>query len=115
MKLITKISLSAITVFSIALIGGGYAMVELSYSSELRRTEVILDDAAKRIAASTDTLSSALVVADETDVALTMAFVDMDRAITTIAESAVRLDVAPTVEVMAAAAKNSVLVSDPIE
>jgi two-component system OmpR family sensor kinase len=115
MKLITKISLSAIAVFSIALIGGGYAMVELSYSSELRRTEVILDDAAKRIAASTDTLSSALVVADETDVALTMAFVDMDRAITTISESAVRLDVAPTDAVMAAAAKKSVLVSAPIE
>ena len=107
MKLITKISLSAIAVFSIALIGGGYAMVELSYSSELRRTEVILDDAAKRIAASTDTLSSALVVADETDVALTMAFVDMDRVITTIAESAVRLETAPSDSVMAAAAKKS--------
>ena len=115
MKLITKISLSAVAVFSIALIGGGYAMVELSYSSELRRTEVILDTAAKRIAASTDTLSSALVVADETDAALTMAFVDMDRAITTIAESSVRLETAPASSVMVAASKKAVLVAGPIE
>lgn len=115
MKLVTKISLSAIAIFSIALIGGGYAMVELNYSSELRRTEVILDGAAKRIAASTDTLSSALVVADETDAALTMAFVDMDRAITTIAESSVRIETAPSDSVLSAAAKKSVLVSGPIE
>ena len=115
MKLITKISLSAIAVFSIALIGGGFAMVELNYSSELRRTEVILDGAAKRIAASTDTLSSALVVADETDVALTMAFVDRDRAITTIAESAIRIEVAPSDSLMAEAAKKSVLVPGPPE
>jgi two-component system OmpR family sensor kinase len=115
MKLITKISLSAVAVFSIALISGGYAMVELNYASELRRTEVILDDAAKRIAASTDTLSSALVVADETDVALTMAFVDMDRAITTISESSVRIETAPAASVMTAAATKAVLVGGPIE
>jgi K+-sensing histidine kinase KdpD len=115
MKLITKISLSAVAVFSFALISGGYAMVELNYASELRRTEIILDDAAKRIAASTDTLSSALVVADETDVALTMAFVDMDRAITTISESSVRIETAPAASVMTAAATKAVLVAGPIE
>jgi two-component system OmpR family sensor kinase len=115
MKLITKISLSAVAVFSIALISGGYAMVELNYSSELRRTEIILDGAAKRIAASTDTLSSALVVADETDVALTMAFVDMDRAITTISESSVRIETAPAASVMTTATTKAVLVAGPIE
>jgi two-component system OmpR family sensor kinase len=115
MKLITKISLSAVAVFSIALISGGYAMVELNYASDLRRTEAILDVAAKRIAASTDTLSSALVVADETDVALTMAFVDMDRAITTISESSVRIETAPEASVMTAAATKAVLVAGPIE
>lgn len=115
MKLITKILLSAVAVFSIALIGGGYAMVELNYASELRRTATILDTAASRIAASNDTLSSALVVADETDAALTMAFVDMDGAITTIAESSVQIETAPVAAVLAAAAKEAVLVTGPIE
>lgn len=115
MKLITKMSLSAVAVFSIALIGGGYAIVELNYASELRRTATILDSAASRIAASNDTLSSALVVADETDAALTMAFVDMDGAITTIAESSVQIETAPAAAVLAAAAKEAVLVIGPIE
>jgi hypothetical protein len=58
MKLITKVSLSAVAVFSIALIGGGYAMVELNHANELRRTETILDEAARKIATSSDTLST---------------------------------------------------------
>ena len=115
MKLITKVSLSAVAVFSIALIGGGYAMVELNYANELRRTETVLDNAAMRIANSNDTLSSALVVADEVDTPLTMAFVDMDRNITTISESSVRIDVAPAASILKQASSEAVLVEGQIE
>jgi two-component system OmpR family sensor kinase len=115
MKLITKVSLSAVAVFSIALIGGGYAMVELNHANELQRTETILDEAARKIATSTDTLSSALVVADESDTPLTMAFVDMDRNITTITESSVSIDVAPAATVLASASIEALIVSGQIE
>jgi two-component system OmpR family sensor kinase len=115
MKLITKVSLSAVAVFSIALIGGGYAMVELNHANELQRTETILDEAARKIATSTDTLSSALVVADESDTPLTMAFVDMDRNITTITESSVSIDVAPAATVLESASIEALIVSGLIE
>ena len=115
MKLITKVSLSAVAVFSIALIGGGYAMVELNHASELRRTEKVLDEAALRIATSADTLSTALVVADEIDTPLTMAFVDMDKNITTITESSVSIDVAPAAKVLKSASTEAVIVSGATE
>jgi two-component system OmpR family sensor kinase len=115
MKLITKVSLSAVAVFSIALIGGGYTMVELNHANELQRTEAILDEAARKIATSSDTLSSALVVADESDTPLTMAFVDMDRNITTITESSVNIDVAPAVTVLESASNEALIVSGLIE
>jgi signal transduction histidine kinase len=115
MKLITKVSLSAVAVFSIALIGGGYAMVELNHASELQRTEIILDDAARKIATSPDTLSSALVVADESDTPLTMAFVDMDQNITTISESSARIDVAPAASILKQASNKAVLVKGAID
>ena len=115
MKLITKVSLSAVAVFSIALIGGGYAMVELNHASELQRTEIILDEAARKIATSPDTLSSALVVADESDTPLTMAFVDMDQNITTISESSARIDVAPTASILKQASNKAVLVKGAID
>ncbi|MCF8535896.1 MAG: HAMP domain-containing histidine kinase [Rhodoluna sp.] len=115
MKLITKVSLSAVAVFSIALIGGGYAMVELNHASELRRTEKVLDEAALRIATSADTLSTALVVADEIDTPLTMAFVDMDRNITTLTESSVSIDVAPAAKVLKSASTEAVIVSGETE
>ena len=115
MKLITKVSLSAVAVFSIALIGGGYAMVELNHASELRRTEKVLDEAALRIATSADTLSTALVVADEIDTPLTMAFVDMDRNITTLTESSVSIDVAPAAKVLKSASTEAIIVSGETE
>ena len=115
MKLITKVSLSAVAVFSIALIGGGYAMVELNHASELRRTEKVLDEAALKIATSADTLSTALVVADEIDTPLTMAFVDMDRNITTLTESSVSIDVAPAAKVLKSASTEAVIVSGETE
>ena len=115
MKLITKLSLSAVAIFSIGLIGGGYALVELNYANELRRTEVILDEAAARIANSNDTLSSALVVADEIDTPLTLVFVDMDAQVTTISESSVRIDVAPAASVLSQAASEAIVVAGPIE
>ena len=115
MKLITKVSLSAVAVFSIALIGGGYAMVELNHASELRRTEKVLDEAALRIATSADTLSTALVVADEIDTPLTMAFVDMDKNITTITESSVSINVAPAAKVLKSASTEAVIVSGATE
>lgn len=111
MKLITKVSLSAVAVFSIALIGGGYSIVELNYANELKRTEAVLDDAAQKVAASVDTLSTALVVADEVDTPLTMAFVDMDRNITTITESSVRIDNAPSAATLQSASTQAVIVS----
>ena len=115
MKLITKVSLSAVAVFSIALIGGGYAMVELNHASELRRTEKVLDEAALRIATSADTLSTALVVADEIDTPLTMAFVDMDRNITTLTESSVSIDVAPAAKVLKSASTEAIIGSGETE
>ncbi|MFY7820065.1 MAG: hypothetical protein ACOVP3_04390, partial [Rhodoluna sp.] len=95
MKLATKLSLSAVAVFSIALIGGGYSLIEVNYSNEAQRISSIVDEAVQKISTSTDTLSSALVVADETDLPLTLAFVDMDNQITTITESSVQLREAP--------------------
>lgn len=115
MKLVTKLSLSAVAIFSIALIGGGYSIIELNYANEMQRTSIILDGAAKKISVSKDTLSAALLVADETETPLTVAFVDMDAQITTIAESSVRLDAAPPRALMAAAADASVVIEGAIE
>lgn len=110
MKLLTKLSLSAIVVIALAMIGGGYSLIELNFKSELQRTASDLDIAAKRIDASNNSLSSALVVADETDTPLTIAFLDMDGNLTTIVESSVQLDVAPAAETLDAAKAAAILV-----
>ena len=110
MKLLTKLSLSAIVVIALAMIGGGYSLVELNFKNELQRTASDLDIAAKRIDASNNSLSSALVVADETDTPLTIAFLDMDGNLTTIVESSVQLDVAPAAETLEAAKAAAILV-----
>ena len=110
MKLLTKLSLSAIVVIALAMIGGGYSLIELNFKSELQRTASDLDIAAKRIDASNNSLSSALVVADETDTPLTIAFLDMDGNLTTIVESSVQLEVAPAAQILETAKTKPVLV-----
>ena len=115
MKLATKLSLSAVAVFSIALIGGGYSLIEVNYSNEAQRISSIVDEAVQKISTSTDTLSSALVVADETDLPLTLAFVDMDNQITTITESSVQLREAPQLSVMQDAIEKAVVIDEEIE
>ena len=115
MKLATKLSLSAVAVFSIALIGGGYSLIEVNYSNEAQRISRIVDEAVQKISTSTDTLSSALVVADETDLPLTLAFVDMDNQITTITESSVQLREAPQLSVMQDAVEKAVVIDGEIE
>ena len=115
MKLATKLSLSAVAVFSIALIGGGYSLIEVNYSNEAQRISSIVDEAVQKISTSTDTLSSALVVADETDLPLTLAFVDMDNQITTITESSVQLREAPQLSVMKDAIEKAVVIDEEIE
>ena len=115
MKLATKLSLSAVAVFSIALIGGGYSLIEVNYSNEAQRISSIVDEAVQKISTSTDTLSSALVVADETDLPLTLAFVDMDNQITTITESSVQLREAPQLSVMQDAVEKAVVIEGAIE
>ena len=115
MKLATKLSLSAVAVFSIALIGGGYSLIEVNYSNEAQRISSIVDEAVQKISTSTDTLSSALVVADETDLPLTLAFVDMDNQITTITESSVQLREAPQLSVMQDAVEKAVVIDGEIE
>jgi signal transduction histidine kinase len=114
-KLATKLSLSAVAVFSIALIGGGYSLIEVNYSNEAQRISSIVDEAVQKISTSTDTLSSALVVADETDLPLTLAFVDMDNQITTITESSVQLREAPQLSVMQDAVEKAVVIEGVIE
>lgn len=115
MKLATKLSLSAVAVFSIALIGGGYSLIEVNYSNEAQRISSIVDEAVQKISTSTDTLSSALVVADETELPLTLAFVDMDNQITTITESSVQLREAPQLSVMQDAVEKAVVIEGVIE
>jgi K+-sensing histidine kinase KdpD len=114
-KLATKLSLSAVAVFSIALIGGGYSLIEVNYSNEAQRISSIVDEAVQKISTSTDTLSSALVVADETELPLTLAFVDMDNQITTITESSVQLREAPQLSVMQDAVEKAVVIEGVIE
>ena len=115
MKLATKLSLSAVAVFSIAIIGGGYSLIELNYSNEARRISSIVDEAVQKISSGTDTLSSALVVANETDLPLTFAFVDMDNQITTIVESSVPLVDAPAQSVMQEAVEKAIVIDGAIE
>jgi signal transduction histidine kinase len=90
------------------LIGGGYSLVELGYSNELKRTASILDGVAAQIAKSKDTLSAALVVADDTDTPLTITFLDMDGNLTTIVESSIKLNSAPSKTMLAVASKKTV-------
>jgi len=114
-KLATKLSLSAVAVFSIALIGGGYSLIEVNYSNEANRIATVVDEAVQKISTSNDTLSSALVVADEFEIPLTLAFVDTDKQITTIAESSVQLSEAPAQSVMQDATNKAVVIDGEIE
>ena len=115
MKLATKLSLSAVAVFSIALIGGGYSLIEVNYSNEANRIATVVDEAVQKISTSNDTLSSALVVADEFEIPLTLAFVDTDKQITTIAESSVQLSEAPAQSVLQDATNKPVVIDGEIE
>jgi two-component system OmpR family sensor kinase len=90
------------------LIGGGYSLIELGYSNELKRTASILDGVAAQIAKSNDTLSAALVVADDTDTPLTITFLDMDGNLTTIVESSIKLTSTPSKTMLVAASKKTI-------
>ena len=64
MKLATKISLTAVTVFSVGIIGGGYSIIEQNYANELARTAAVLEAATKSIDDSEDKLSAELLLSD---------------------------------------------------
>ncbi len=115
MKLATKLSLSAIAIFSIALIGGGYTLIELNYSNEARRISTIVDSAVQKISNSTDALSSALVIAEEVEIPLTLAFVDTNQQLTTIAESSVQLKQTPELQTIKNAVSAAQVIDDEIE
>ena len=108
MNLSTKVSLSAVIVIAGALVGSGYSMLEYNYASELSRTAEVLEKAAVKIGNSNDTLSAALVTADESQTPLTMAFLDMDGNLTTIAESSTQLVSKPQDSVLASASKKTI-------
>ena len=110
MKLATKISLTAVTVFSVGIIGGGYSIIEQNYANELARTAAVLEAATKSIDDSQDKLSAALLLSDEVEQPLTIAFVDMDRQLTTIAESSVQLLAAPDLTLLRDAAEAAQLI-----
>ena len=115
MKLATKLSLSAIAVLAIAIIGGGYSIVELNYSNDIKRTAAVLDGVATKIAASTDTLSAALVADDEVDTPLTIAFLDSEGSVTTFVESDVKIDTAPSAKQLVLASKKTITVDQSTE
>lgn len=108
MNLSTKISLSAVIVIAGALVGSGYSMLEYNYASELSRTAEVLEKAAVKVGNSNDTLSAALVTADESQTPLTMAFLDMDGNLTTIAESSTQLLSKPQDSVLVSASKKTI-------
>ena len=108
MNLSTKVSLSAVIVIAGALVGSGYSMLEYNYASELSRTAEVLEKAAIKIGNSNDTLSAALVTADESQTPLTMAFLDMDGNLTTIAESSTQLVSKPQDSVLVSASKKTI-------
>jgi signal transduction histidine kinase len=107
-NLSTKVSLSAVIVIAGALVGSGYSMLEYNYASELSRTAEVLEKAAVKIGNSNDTLSAALVTADESQTPLTMAFLDMDGNLTTIAESSTQLVSKPQDSVLVSASKKTI-------
>lgn len=115
MKLATKISLSAVAVFSFGIVGGGYSIIEQGYTNELSRTSAVLDTAAKSIRTSEDKLSAALLLSDEVETPLTISFVDMDSQLTTIADSSVQISQTPELTLMREAAKSTQLIREENE
>lgn len=111
MKLVTKVLVSAIILMILAPITG-YVLIETTYQNELTRQSKILDDGATQIAKSSSPLSSALVFADESSAALTIAFIDMSGSMTSIVDGEIAIDENLSMNTLLAATKKSLYFDD---
>ena len=97
MKLLTKVLVTFIALLVLAPIAG-FVAIENGYQNEIKRITNSLDVMATRIASSDSALSTALVSADESEIAITVAFVDESGSFSTIVDGDVNIEVSPSQE-----------------
>ena len=111
MKLITKFLIAFISLLVLTPLAG-YISIETGYQNELKRTAAALDAAAEKIAASSTPLSTALVATDDSDLAITVSFVDNGGSISTFVDGNFAIESAPTLKEMQAASKAALTFED---
>ena len=111
MKLITKFLIAFISLLVLTPLAG-YISIETGYQNELKRTAAALDAAAEKIAASSTPLSTALVATDDSDLAITVSFVDNGGSISTFVDGNFAIESAPTLKEMQAASKVALTFED---
>ena len=111
MKLITKFLIAFISLLVLTPLAG-YISIETGYQNELKRTAAALDAAAEKIAASSTPLSTALVATDDSDLAITVSFVDNGGSISTFVDGNFSIESAPTLKEMQAASKVALTFED---
>ena len=110
MKLVTRYSVLGILMLAVAILLGGYSIVENDYSNRISDQKQQLDLLAKKVEVSADPLSAVLLAADDYGSKLTVVFQTSDGTLTTMVDSAVQLTAAPTHSVAVRALKSPVLI-----
>ena len=106
MKLFTKILIAVIAILVMAPVAG-FISIETGYKAELARTAGALDFVAEKIAASSSPLSTALVATDDSEVAITVAFIDNSGSLSTFVDGNIAIESAPSLKVLQSAAKKT--------
>ncbi len=111
MKLITKYTVAGILLLAIAVVFGGYSLIESDFSNRISAEKTALNHLAKKVEASADPLSAVLLLADDYGAPLTVEFLTADGQLTPMVDSSVQIITPPSPSVAARASVNPVLIS----
>ncbi len=111
MKLITKYTVAGILLLAIAVVFGGYSLVESDYANRISAQKTSLNLLAKKVEASADPLSSVLLAADDYGSPLTVMFLTADGTLTSMVESSVQINTPPAHSLAVRASQNAILIS----
>lgn len=84
MKQSLRLSLAAILVLALAVIGVGGSSVAINYSEQLAASAKILEDGVQKVSKANGTLSSALQFADSSTTPIAIALVAFDKSVTVL-------------------------------
>ncbi|MFM6963608.1 MAG: sensor histidine kinase [Micrococcales bacterium] len=110
MKLATRYSAAGILLLALAVVFGGYNLIQTDFNNRIGLQSHKLDQLAAKITASNDPLSSSLLAADEFGSPLSLSFMTSDGALTEMVQSSISIKEKPEASIFTAAKLHAKLI-----